>query len=106
MTNLLYRDNLDEAPIASSRNAPPTVQALPHQNAPVAASLCQSACGAVEPLWQAAETVVLASREKLGAASPFVVLPLSEVDTLVIEGGLPEELIGSYRRSALTLVET
>jgi DeoR/GlpR family transcriptional regulator of sugar metabolism len=55
---------------------------------------------------QAAETVVLASREKLGAASPFVVLPLSEVDTLVIEGGLPEELIRSYRRSALTLVET
>jgi DeoR/GlpR family transcriptional regulator of sugar metabolism len=42
---------------------------------------------------QAGETVVLASREKLGAASPFVVLPLSEIDALVIEDGLPEELI-------------
>jgi hypothetical protein len=49
---------------------------------------------------------LILDRARLLAASPFVVLPLSEVDTLVIEGGLPEELIGIYRRSTLTLVET
>lgn len=42
----------------------------------------------------------------VGAASPFVVLPLSEVDALIVEGGLPEDLIGSYRRPCLTLVES
>lgn len=54
---------------------------------------------------QAGETVVLASREKLGAASPFVVLPLSEIDVLVIENGLPEELTEPYRRLGLVLVQ-
>jgi len=54
---------------------------------------------------QAGETVVLASREKLGAASPFVVLPLSEIDVLVIENGLPEELTQPYRRLGLVLVQ-
>lgn len=54
---------------------------------------------------QAGETVVLASREKLGAASPFAVLPLSEIDVLVIENGLPEELTEPYRRLGLVLVQ-
>jgi len=54
---------------------------------------------------QAGETVVLASREKLGAASPFVVLPLSEIDVLVIENGLPDELTEPYRRLGLVLVQ-
>ncbi|HEX3996586.1 MAG TPA: hypothetical protein VHX39_35910 [Acetobacteraceae bacterium] len=54
---------------------------------------------------QAGETVVLASRVKLGAASPFVVLPLSEIDALVIEDGLPEELIEPYRALGVVLVQ-
>jgi len=55
---------------------------------------------------QAAETVVLASREKLGAASPFVVLPLNEIDALVVEGGLPDNLVEPYRRLGVTLIST
>ncbi len=54
---------------------------------------------------QAAETVVLASREKLGAASPFVVLQLAEVDALVIEDDVPDELIEPYRRLGVVLIQ-
>jgi DeoR/GlpR family transcriptional regulator of sugar metabolism len=53
----------------------------------------------------AAETIVLASREKLGAASPYVIAPLSEIDTLLIESGLPEDLTAPYRRLGITLIE-
>ena len=53
---------------------------------------------------QAAETIVLASHEKLGAVSPFVIMPLSEVDMLIVEKGSPHELIDSYRRLGLTVV--
>jgi DeoR/GlpR family transcriptional regulator of sugar metabolism len=51
----------------------------------------------------AAETVVLASREKLGAASPFLVLPLAEIDALVVEADLPD-LTAPYRRLGITIV--
>ena len=53
---------------------------------------------------QAAETVVLASAEKIGAASPYLVLPLSEVDTIVIESGLPKEIAHTYRERGVTLL--
>jgi DeoR/GlpR family transcriptional regulator of sugar metabolism len=53
---------------------------------------------------QAAETVVLASREKLGAASPYVIVPLSEIGTLLIESGLPDELARPYRQLGITVV--
>lgn len=43
----------------------------------------------------AAETVVLASREKLGAVSPFAVVDLGEVDTILVEPGLPADLTTS-----------
>jgi DeoR/GlpR family transcriptional regulator of sugar metabolism len=54
---------------------------------------------------QSGETVVLASHEKLGAVSPFVVLPLSEIDALVIEDGLPAELTEPYRALGVLLVQ-
>jgi len=54
---------------------------------------------------QAGETVVLASREKLGAASPFVIFPLSEVDALIVEDNVPEELIEPYRSLGVVLVQ-
>ncbi len=53
---------------------------------------------------QAAETVVLASREKLGAVSPFGVIPLSGADTLIVEKDSPEELIAPYRERGLTVI--
>ncbi len=53
---------------------------------------------------QSAETVVLASREKLGAASPFLVAPLSAVDALVVEAALPEALLVPFRRQGVTVI--
>jgi DeoR/GlpR family transcriptional regulator of sugar metabolism len=52
----------------------------------------------------AAETVVLASHEKLGAASPFVVVPLGEATTLVVEAATSDEIAGAYRQRGLTVV--
>ena len=52
----------------------------------------------------AAETIVLASREKLGAASPFLVARLNEIDTIVVEGSLPDDEIEPYRHLGITVV--
>jgi DeoR/GlpR family transcriptional regulator of sugar metabolism len=46
---------------------------------------------------QAAETIVLASREKLGAASPFLVMPFHEIDALVVEPDTPDEILQSFQ---------
>jgi DeoR/GlpR family transcriptional regulator of sugar metabolism len=53
----------------------------------------------------AAETVVLASREKIGTASPFLVVPLCEIDVLVVEKGSLVEQIETLRRDGITIVE-
>jgi DeoR/GlpR family transcriptional regulator of sugar metabolism len=53
---------------------------------------------------QSAETMVLASREKLGAASPFQVLRLEEADGLVVEADVPSEVLQPYRQRGLTVV--
>jgi DeoR/GlpR family transcriptional regulator of sugar metabolism len=41
---------------------------------------------------RAAETVVLASADKLGAASPFTIAPLSELAALVVPASTPAAL--------------
>ena len=51
----------------------------------------------------AAETIVLASSEKLNAASPYVIAPLSGASGIVIERGVPEELIAPFIRAGLTI---
>lgn len=51
----------------------------------------------------AAETFVLASREKLGAASQYIVAPLSEISGLIIERSTPEEVLLPYRQRGLTI---
>jgi DeoR/GlpR family transcriptional regulator of sugar metabolism len=48
--------------------------------------------------------VVIASREKLGAASPFRVTRLEEVDTMVVEAGLADEVLKPYRDAGITIV--
>ncbi|MDX2141637.1 MAG: DeoR/GlpR family DNA-binding transcription regulator [Chloroflexota bacterium] len=53
---------------------------------------------------QAAETFVLASREKLGAASPYVIAPLSEISGLIVEQSIPEEMLLPYVQMGLTIV--
>jgi DeoR/GlpR family transcriptional regulator of sugar metabolism len=53
---------------------------------------------------QSAETMVLASRDKLGAASPFQVLRLEEADGLVVEANLLSEVLQPYLQRGLTVV--
>jgi DeoR/GlpR family transcriptional regulator of sugar metabolism len=52
----------------------------------------------------AAETVVLASREKLGAASPFLVARLNDIDAIVVEGNLPDDEVEPYRHLGITVI--
>lgn len=54
---------------------------------------------------QAAETFVLASREKLGAASQYIVAPLSDVSGLIIERAVPEEILVPYVEMGLSIVQ-
>jgi len=48
---------------------------------------------------QSAETVLLASTEKLGAVAPFRVIGISEVTTMIVEAGLPEEALQPFQTS-------
>jgi DeoR/GlpR family transcriptional regulator of sugar metabolism len=50
---------------------------------------------------RAAETVVLASHEKLGAASSFVVAPLSAIATLVVPAGVPAKILRPFRAAGV-----
>ena len=52
----------------------------------------------------AAETVVLASAEKLGAASPFVVMAVSEVAAIVVEADTEKALVAPYRAAGVSIV--
>ena len=54
---------------------------------------------------QAAEIVVLASNEKLGSVSPFVVVPLSDASTLVVEDNAPFKLVQEFRKSGVTVLK-
>jgi len=50
---------------------------------------------------RAAETVVLASAEKLNVASSYVVMPLDEASGVVIDAGAPAPLVASLKRAGL-----
>lgn len=53
---------------------------------------------------QSAETVVLASAEKIGAASRYLVLPVAEVSTIVIESRLPQVAASAYTALGVRLL--
>ncbi|MBB3656746.1 DeoR/GlpR family transcriptional regulator of sugar metabolism [Rhizobium sp. BK650] len=55
---------------------------------------------------QAAETIVLASREKLGAVSAYGVVSLHEVDGLVVGSKCPENLLGPLRDLGIHIIDT
>jgi len=55
---------------------------------------------------QAGETVVLASEEKIGAASPFVIIPLTEADVLVADGALSPALVRACKSSGVSIINT
>lgn len=54
---------------------------------------------------QSAETIVLATHEKLGAASPYRIMPLADIGTLVTVAGLPEEMRVVLKSAGVALVE-
>ena len=53
---------------------------------------------------RAAETVVLASREKLGALSPFLIIPTSALTTLVVPPRTASGPLQEYRAQGVTVV--
>ncbi|SMB97024.1 DeoR/GlpR family DNA-binding transcription regulator [Deinococcus hopiensis] len=53
---------------------------------------------------RAAETVVLASSEKLGVASPYVIASISEVSGLVVEQDVPEDVTTPYIELGLSII--
>ena len=52
---------------------------------------------------RAAETIVLASSEKLGAASPYLVAPVSGVSGMIVERSVPAETTAVYERLGVTV---
>jgi DeoR/GlpR family transcriptional regulator of sugar metabolism len=52
----------------------------------------------------AAETIVLASSEKLGAVSPCLVAPLSDISTVLAEGRVPPKLEARLRKLKIGIV--
>lgn len=53
---------------------------------------------------QAAETYVLASTEKLGAASPYVIASLGEISGLVVDQSATEESLQAYHAFDLSII--
>ncbi len=47
----------------------------------------------------------LSGREKLNTASPFIVAPISSLDVLVTEAGLPTEMLAAYRQAGIEVIE-
>ncbi len=54
---------------------------------------------------QAAETIILASHEKLGAASQYVIMPLSEVSGLIVEQSVSDETLDPYKKLGLSIIK-
>jgi len=52
---------------------------------------------------RAAETLVLASREKLGVASAYIIAPVTQVSGLIVEPGVDEGMLQPYRDLGLTV---
>jgi DeoR/GlpR family transcriptional regulator of sugar metabolism len=51
----------------------------------------------------AAETIVLASTEKLNAASPYVVVPLTEISGIITEQSVEKSLLRPYEKLGITI---
>lgn len=51
----------------------------------------------------AAETIVLASPEKLATASPYQVIPLDELAGMVTMASVPEEVLAPYRARGISI---
>lgn len=54
---------------------------------------------------QSGETVVIATKEKLGAASPYQIVPLSEITTVIAERPDEAGQLEQFKSAAVTVVE-
>jgi DeoR/GlpR family transcriptional regulator of sugar metabolism len=52
----------------------------------------------------AAETHVLASLEKIGAASPYAIAPLTSVAGLIVDAAVQAAVLNKYKRAGLSIV--
>ena len=52
----------------------------------------------------AAETYVLISAEKLNAASPYVIVPATDVAGMIVEPGIADEVLSPYERLGLSVI--
>jgi DeoR/GlpR family transcriptional regulator of sugar metabolism len=52
----------------------------------------------------AAETYALVTSEKVGAASPYVVASLTEIDGAIVQAGISAEVIAAYERLGLSVI--
>lgn len=53
----------------------------------------------------AADTVVLASPEKLNAVSPYVIAPLSEITGMIVAAGTKSSVLAPYARMGITITK-
>jgi DeoR/GlpR family transcriptional regulator of sugar metabolism len=53
---------------------------------------------------QASDTYVLASQEKLGAVSQYVVVALTDVSGLIVDRAVPEDVLLPYRTRGLSIL--
>jgi DeoR/GlpR family transcriptional regulator of sugar metabolism len=53
----------------------------------------------------AAETVVLASAEKINVASPYVIAPVSTISNLITEQQIPDKLLKPYQKLGITVIK-
>lgn len=53
----------------------------------------------------AGEVIALASSEKLGTASPFVIGPLSDLNLIVTDRGISEEALAPYREFEIEVIQ-
>ena len=52
----------------------------------------------------AAETHVLLTAEKINAASPYLIAPLSDIDGIVVDAGISQETLEPYERLDLSII--
>jgi DeoR/GlpR family transcriptional regulator of sugar metabolism len=53
-----------------------------------------------------AETVVLASSEKLGGASTYVIAPIGDISTLVVTDKVPNAILKPYKKLGIAIVRS
>ena len=48
--------------------------------------------------------MLLATPEKIGAASPFLIVPLSGIDTIIVDAATTDEVIASLALPSLSVI--